>query len=73
MLEGCQKYVIAINAKGKPFPVEPLIMALILEQHKMINRLQEKRPIPKQDSSSVPRQRISLKELPISVILVIKQ
>ena len=34
MLEKCQKYSIAINAKGKPFPTEPLIMALLLEQHK---------------------------------------
>jgi hypothetical protein len=36
MLEKCQKYAVAINAKGKPFPTEPLIMALLLEQHKMI-------------------------------------
>jgi hypothetical protein len=42
MLEGCQKYSVAINAKGKPFPTEPLIMALLLEQHKMIDRLQKK-------------------------------
>jgi hypothetical protein len=48
MLEKCQKYSIAINAMGKPFPTEPLIMALLLEQHKMINRLQSKIPIPKQ-------------------------
>jgi hypothetical protein len=48
MLEGCQKYVIAINAKGRPFPTEPLIMALLLEQHKMINWLQKKIPIQKQ-------------------------
>ena len=48
MLEKCQKYSIAINAKGKPFPTEPLIMALLLEQHKMINWLQSKIPIPKQ-------------------------
>lgn len=26
MLEKCQKYSVAINAKGKPFPSEPLIM-----------------------------------------------
>ena len=25
MLEKCHKYAIAINAKGKPFPTEPLI------------------------------------------------
>jgi hypothetical protein len=30
MLEKCQKYSIAINTKGKPFPTEPLIMALLL-------------------------------------------
>jgi hypothetical protein len=53
MLEKCQKYSIAINANGKPFPTEPLIMALLLEQHKMINWLvinwlENKIPIPKQ-------------------------
>ena len=42
MLGKCQKYALAINAKGKPFPVESLIMALLLEQHKMINWLQNK-------------------------------
>jgi hypothetical protein len=47
MLEKCQKYALAINAKEKPFPTEPLIMALLLEQHKMINWLQKKIPIPK--------------------------
>ena len=29
----------AINAKGEPFPAEPLIMALLLSQHKMIDWL----------------------------------
>ena len=29
----------AINAKGQPFPSEPLIMALLLSQHKMIDWL----------------------------------
>jgi hypothetical protein len=48
MLEKCQKYSLAINAKEKPFPTEPLIMALLLEQHKMINWLENKIPIPKQ-------------------------
>jgi hypothetical protein len=48
MLEKCQKYALAINAKGRPFPSEPLIMALLLEQHKMIKWLQKKIPIPKQ-------------------------
>ena len=42
MLVKCQKYAVAINAKGKPFPTEPLIMALLLEQHKMIDWLQKK-------------------------------
>ena len=48
MLEKCQKYFLAINAKGKPFPTEPLIMALLLEQHKMISWLENKTRIPKQ-------------------------
>jgi hypothetical protein len=48
MLEKCHKYSVAINAKGKPFPTEPLIMSLLLEQHKMIDWLQKKIPIPKQ-------------------------
>ena len=39
MLDKCQKYAVAINAKGKPFPTEPLTMALLLEQHKMIDWL----------------------------------
>jgi hypothetical protein len=40
MLEGCKKCALAINAKGKPFPTESLIMALLLEQHKMMDWLQ---------------------------------
>lgn len=39
MLNDCYKYAAAINAKGEPFPVEPLIMALLLSQHKMIEWL----------------------------------
>jgi hypothetical protein len=42
MLDKCHKYSVAINAKGKSFPT--LIMALLLEQHKMINRLENKMP-----------------------------
>jgi hypothetical protein len=42
MLEKCHKYSIAINAKGRPFPTEPLILALLLEQHKMIGWLQKR-------------------------------
>jgi hypothetical protein len=41
ILDKCQKYALAINAKGKPFPTEFMIMALLLEQHKMINWLQK--------------------------------
>jgi hypothetical protein len=39
MLNDCYKYATAINAKGQPFPTEPLIMALLLSQHKMIDWL----------------------------------
>lgn len=37
-----QRYASAINAKGTPFPTEPLIMALLLLQHKMIKWLTER-------------------------------
>jgi len=56
MLEKCHKYSVAINAKGRPFPTEPLIMALLLEQQKMINWLQKKIPIPNKDSSHVQKE-----------------
>lgn len=39
MLNDCYKYAIAINAKGEPFPAEPLLMSLLLSQHKMIEWL----------------------------------
>jgi hypothetical protein len=39
MINDCYKYATAINAKGQPFPTEPLIMALLLLQHKMIDWL----------------------------------
>jgi hypothetical protein len=39
MLNDCHKYAVAINAKGEPFPTEPLIMALLLSQHKLIDWL----------------------------------
>ena len=48
MLNDCYKYAAAINAKGEPFPAEPLIMALLLSQDKVINRLTEL--ISKQES-----------------------
>jgi hypothetical protein len=40
MLTDCYKYAIAINAKGQPIPAEPVIMALILSQHKLIEWLE---------------------------------
>ena len=42
MLNDCYEYASAINAKGEPFPSEPLIMALLLSQHKIIEWLTEK-------------------------------
>jgi hypothetical protein len=42
MLNDCQRYAVAINAKETPFPTEPLIMGLLLAQHKMIGWLSEK-------------------------------
>ncbi|HEX5891943.1 MAG TPA: hypothetical protein VFY41_03695, partial [Nitrososphaeraceae archaeon] len=39
MLNDCYKYATAINAKGEAFPTEPLLMALLLSQQKVINRL----------------------------------
>ncbi|MGA9153999.1 MAG: hypothetical protein WBZ36_25750 [Candidatus Nitrosopolaris sp.] len=40
MLNDCYKYSTAINAKGQPFPSEPVIMALLLSQHKLIEWLE---------------------------------
>ena len=42
MLNDCYKYASAVNAKGEPFPSEPLIMALLFSQHKIIEWLTEK-------------------------------
>jgi len=39
MINDCYKYATAINAKGEPFPTEPLIMTLLFSQHKMIDLL----------------------------------
>jgi hypothetical protein len=36
MLEKLHDYSTAINEKVEPFPSEPVIMALLLEQHKLI-------------------------------------
>lgn len=40
MLNDCYKYSKAINAKGRPFPTEPVIMALLFSQHKVIKWLE---------------------------------
>jgi hypothetical protein len=42
MLNDCYKYAEAIDAKGKEqFPTEPLVMALLLSQNKMIEWLKD--------------------------------
>ena len=40
LLNDCYKYSKAINAKGRRFPTEPLIMALLFSQHKLIDWLE---------------------------------
>ena len=40
MLNDCYKYSNAINAKGQPFPTEPVIMALLVSQHSLIEWLE---------------------------------
>jgi hypothetical protein len=40
MLTNCYKYAKAINAKGQPFPAEPVIMALLFSQQKLIEWLE---------------------------------
>jgi len=47
MLNDRYKYSKAINAKGYPFPTEPLIMALLFSQHKLIEWLEEQIREPK--------------------------
>jgi hypothetical protein len=42
MLGKLHDYSTAINAKVEPFPSEPVIMALLLEQHKLIRWLTAK-------------------------------
>ena len=39
LLNDCYKYAVAINSHDHPFPAEPIIVALLLSQHKMINYL----------------------------------
>jgi hypothetical protein len=40
MLNNCYMYAKAINAKGRPFPAEPVIMAILFSQHKLIEWLE---------------------------------
>jgi hypothetical protein len=47
MLNDCYKYAKAINAKALPFPSEPVIMALLFSQHKMIEWLEGQISKPK--------------------------
>jgi len=47
MLNDCYKYAKAINTKAQPFPSEPLIMALLFSQHKMIEWLDKQISKPK--------------------------
>jgi hypothetical protein len=41
MLDDCYKYSNANNAKGRPFPTESLIMAILFSQHKLIEWLED--------------------------------
>ncbi|PWU78681.1 MAG: hypothetical protein DLM72_21390 [Candidatus Nitrosopolaris wilkensis] len=47
MLNNCYKYAKAINAKAQPFPAEPVIMALLFSQHKMMEWLEGQISKPK--------------------------
>ena len=51
LLDGCYKYAVAINSHDHPFPAEPLIMSMLLSQHKLISQL-ESMLRSKQDSQS---------------------
>ena len=42
MLNECREYVDALNSKGESFASESLFIALIFQQHKMINQLIDK-------------------------------
>ena len=39
LFDDCYKYAVAINSHDHPFPAEPVIIALLLSQHKIINHL----------------------------------
>jgi hypothetical protein len=51
LLDDCYKYAVAINSHDHPFPAEPLIMSMLLSQHKLIRQL-ESMLRSKQDSQS---------------------
>jgi hypothetical protein len=40
MLNDCYRYAKEINVKGQPFPAEPVIMAMLFSQHKIIELLE---------------------------------
>jgi hypothetical protein len=42
LLNDCYKYAVAINNHDHPFPAEPLIMSILLSQHKLICYLKSK-------------------------------
>ena len=39
LLNDCYRYAVAINSHDHPFPAEPVIMSLLLSQHKLIKQL----------------------------------
>jgi hypothetical protein len=47
ILNDCYKYAKAINTKAQPFPSEPLIMALLFSQYKMIEWFEQQISKPK--------------------------
>jgi hypothetical protein len=47
ILNDCYKYAKAIHAKAQPFHSEPVIMALLFSQPKMIERLEKQISKPK--------------------------
>jgi hypothetical protein len=47
ILNDCYKYAKAINTKAQPFPSEPVIMALLFSQLKMIEWLEQQISKPK--------------------------
>jgi hypothetical protein len=52
--------LLQLNTKGQPFPAEPLIMALLLSQHKMIDWLSKQ--ISKHESQNKKETKASKEE-----------